>query len=76
VRIALDRKSIAREDSFLHLDKDDRFAATYRAINPQMMLPTLIDRDIKLSQSLAILEYLDEANPELPLSPADTVARA
>src|SRR5262252_3082437 len=75
VRIALNLKGIAREDSFLHLEKDDQFAAAYRAINPQMVVPTLIDGDIKLFQSLAILEYLDEAYPEPPLLPADSVAR-
>src|SRR5258708_8098301 len=69
VRIALNLKGIAREDSFLHLEKGDQFADAYRAINPQMVVPTLIDGDIKLFQSLAILEYLDEAYPEPPLFP-------
>jgi maleylacetoacetate isomerase len=76
VRIALNLKGIAREDSFLHLEKGDQFASAYRAINPQMVVPTLIDGDIKLFQSLAILEYLDEAYPEPPLLPADPQARA
>jgi glutathione S-transferase len=43
VRIALNLKGIAREDSFLHLEKGDQFAAAYRAINPQMVVPTLIE---------------------------------
>jgi maleylacetoacetate isomerase len=76
VRIALNLKGIAREDSFLHLEKGDQFADAYRAINPQMVVPTLIDGDVKLFQSLAILEYLDEAYPEPPLLPADPQARA
>ena len=76
VRIALNLKGIAREDSFLHLEKGDQFADAYRAINPQMVVPTLIDGDVKLFQSLAILEYLDEAYPEPPLLPADPLARA
>jgi glutathione S-transferase len=63
VRIALNLKGIAREDSFLHLEKGDQFAAAYRAINPQMVVPTLIDGDVKLFQSLAILEYLEEKVP-------------
>src|SRR5947209_12696324 len=62
VRIALNLKGIAREDSFLHLEKGDQFAAAYRAINPQMVVPTLIDGDVKLFRSLAILEYL-KASP-------------
>jgi maleylacetoacetate isomerase len=76
VRIALNLKGIAREDSFLHLEKGDQFADAYRAINPQMVVPTLIDDDIKLFQSLAILEYLEERYPEPPLLPSDPVARA
>jgi maleylacetoacetate isomerase len=76
VRIALNLKGIAREDSFLHLEKGDQFDAAYRAINPQMVVPTLIDGDVKLFQSLAILEYLDEAYPEPPLLSADPQARA
>src|ERR1700751_4450258 len=76
VRIALNLKGIAREDSFLHLEKGDQFAAAYRAINPQMVVPTLIDGDIKLFQSLAILEYLEEKFPKPPLLPAEAQARA
>ena len=76
VRIALNLKGIARENNFLHLEKGDQFAAAYRAINPQMVVPTLIDGDVKLFQSLAILEYLDEKYPEPPVLPADPVARA
>jgi Glutathione S-transferase, N-terminal domain len=61
---------------FLHLEKGDQFDAAYWAINPQMVVPTLVDGDVKLFQSLAILEYLDEAYPEPPLLPADPLARA
>ena len=75
-RIALNRKGIAREDSFLHLERGEQFTPSYRAINPQMVVPTLVDGDVKLFQSLAILEYLDEKYPEPPLLPADTQARA
>src|ERR1700746_3584246 len=75
VRIALNLKGVTREDSFLHLEKGDHFAAEYRTINPQMVVPTLIDGDVNLFQSLAILEYLDEKYPEPPLLPADPVAR-
>src|SRR6476660_4595898 len=76
VRIALNLKGIAREDSFLHLERGDQFAAEYRAINPQMVVPTLLDGDNKLFQSLAILEYLDEQYPQPPLLPREARARA
>jgi maleylacetoacetate isomerase len=76
VRIALNLKGLKREDSFLHLEKGDQFAPAYRALNPQMVVPTLIDGEAKLFQSLAILEYLEEKFPEPPLLPADIEARA
>ena len=76
VRIALNLKGISREDSFLHLERGDQFAAEYRALNPQMMVPTLIDGTAELFQSLAILEYLEERHPRPPLLPAEPEARA
>jgi maleylacetoacetate isomerase len=76
VRIALNLKGLSHEDTYLHLEKGDQFAADYRALNPQMVVPTLVDGDVKLFQSLAILEYLDEKYPEPPLLPSDLAARA
>ena len=76
VRIALNLKGVARDDVFLHLEKGDQFAPAYRALNPQMVVPTLIDGEAKLFQSLAILEYLDEKYPEPPLLPKDIAGRA
>ncbi len=78
VRVALNLKRLAREDVFLHLEKGDQFAAQYRALNPQMVVPTLVDGEARLFQSLAILEYLDEKYPEPPLLPpaSDLAARA
>jgi maleylacetoacetate isomerase len=76
VRIALNLKGLAHDDTFLHLEKGDQFAAEYKALNPQMVVPTLIDGDVKLFQSLAILEYLDEKFPEPPLLPGDAAGRA
>lgn len=78
VRIALNLKGVPREEVYLHLEKGDQFAAEYRALNPQMVVPTLIDGETKLFQSLAILEYLDEKYPDPPLlpPPSDIAARA
>jgi maleylacetoacetate isomerase/maleylpyruvate isomerase len=76
VRIAMNLKGLAHEDTYLHLEKGDQFDPAYKAINPQMVVPTLIDGDVKLFQSLAILEYLDEKYPHPPLLPKDIAARA
>jgi maleylacetoacetate isomerase len=76
VRIALNLKGLAHEDTFLHLERGDQFAAEYRTLNPQMMVPTLIDDGVELFQSLAILEYLDEKHPHPPLLPPEPEARA
>ena len=76
VRIALNLKGVARDEAYLHLEKGDQFDAEYRRLNPQMVVPTLVDGETKLFQSLAILEYLDEKYPEPPLLPADLAARA
>src|SRR5665213_2847057 len=76
VRIALNLKGLARDDEFLHLEKGDQFRPDYKAINPQMVVPTLIDGDITLFQSLAILEYLEEKFPTPRLLPTDLEGRA
>ena len=76
VRIALNLKGLAHDDTFLHLEKGDQFRPEYKALNPQMVVPTLVDGDVKLFQSLAILEYLDEKYPDPPLLPSDLAARA
>src|ERR1700680_577189 len=76
VRIAMNLKGLAHEDTYLHLEKGDQFDPAYKALNPQMVVPTLIDGDTKLFQSLAILEYLEEQYPNPPLLPKDPAARA
>ena len=77
VRIALHLKGLKAEMVFIDLSKDDHLTAPYRLVNPEMVLPTLIDGEgPPLRQSLAILEYLEEQYPERPLLPKDAHARA
>jgi maleylacetoacetate isomerase len=77
VRIALALKGLDVELVTLDLLKGDQFADGYRALNPEMVVPTLVEGDHPpLSQSLAILEFLEEQHPKPPLLPADPYARA
>jgi len=79
VRIALNLKGIAYEMQSVHLVKDGghNLRPEYRAVNPQMRVPTLItDGGDTLIQSLAMIEYLDEVHPQPPFLPKDPIARA
>ncbi|HKV13493.1 MAG TPA: maleylacetoacetate isomerase [Reyranella sp.] len=77
VRIALNLKGIAVDQAFRHLRKGEQRAPDYAAINPQKLVPALVlDSGEVLTQSLAILEYLEETHPEPPLLPKDPVERA
>lgn len=76
VRIALNLKGLAYEPSFVHLPKGQHRAPGYCALNPQALVPTLADAGRLLTQSLAIIEYLEETHPQPPLLPADPPGRA
>lgn len=78
VRIGLNLKGIEAERHTLHLLKDggQQFAESFTALNPQQLVPVLEDGDVRLIQSLAILEYLDETHPEPPFLPEGAAARA
>jgi len=77
VRIALNLKDLTVEHAFRHLRKGEQRAPDYLALNPQGLVPTLITDDgSALTQSLAIIEWLDETWPEPPLLPAEPWARA
>lgn len=78
VRIALALKGIVWDAVPVHLLKDggQHKAPAYRALNPLGLVPTLVDGDAVIGQSLAILEYLEETHPAPALLPAGPVARA
>ena len=76
VRIALNLKGLAYEAAFVHLARHEQFDPTYAAVNRQNLIPSLLDDGHALTQSLAIVEYLEERHPEPPLLPADALGRA
>jgi maleylpyruvate isomerase len=79
VRIALNLKGLPYEMVPIHLTKDGGYQRKpeFAAVNPQMRVPALaLSSGDVLTQSLAIIEYLDEINPEPPLLPADALQRA
>ena len=79
VRIALNLKNLPYDMVSIHLTKDGGRQRTpeFRAVNPQMRVPALeLSGGEVLTQSLAIIEYLDEIQPEPPLLPSEAIARA
>jgi maleylacetoacetate isomerase len=79
VRIALNLKGLAYERHEVHLVRDggEHLTPDYRAINPQARVPALeLDDGTILTQSPAILEWIEENHPEPPLLPVDPVLRA
>ena len=77
VRIAVNLKKLAVEHVPHHLRKGEQRAPAYLALNPQGLVPTLeLDDGTALTQSLAIIEWLDETYPDPRLLPSDPLARA
>jgi maleylacetoacetate isomerase len=76
VRIALNLKGLEPEMEFINLVMGQQQQKSYEEVNPQRVVPTLMDKGRTFRQSLAILEYLEEAYPEPPLLPKDPFARA
>ena len=77
VRIALNLKGLPTDHLPHHLRKGEQCAPAYLAINPQGLVPTLEGDDgAVLTQSLAIIEWLDETRPNPPLLPKDPLRRA
>lgn len=78
VRIALGLKGLPYDYVSVHLNRDggEQFKPAFSARNPQQLVPVLSDGEADVSQSLAIIEYLDEAYPARPLLPSAPLARA
>ena len=78
VRIALNLKGIRYESAPVHLTRDggEQKQSRYQDINPQMLVPTLEEGEVRIGQSLAIMEYLEEVYPEPALLPGDSFQRA
>ena len=78
VRIALNLKGLDYAHTAIHLLRDggEQFGPDYLALNPQGQVPAFEDAGAVLTQSLAIVEYLEETQPEPPLLPSDPIARA
>ncbi len=77
VRIALNLKGLTYQPVFVHLAKGEHRQPDYAKVNPQALLPTLeLDDGTRLTQSLAIIEWLDEKHPTPALLPKEALARA
>jgi maleylacetoacetate isomerase len=78
VRIALNLKGLETNDHYIHLRRDggEQKKSAYLKVNPQALVPTLIDGPLALSQSLAILEYLNEKHPKPSIVPDEITDRA
>ncbi len=78
VRMALNLKGLDYEIRPVHLVRDggEQYAEDYTALNPQQLVPTLVDGETVITQSMAMLEYLEERHPERALLPTDPVERA
>ncbi len=76
VRIALALKGLPYDYKPVHLTKNEQFTESYAAVSAARLVPLLRDGDAVFTQSLAIIEYLDETHPEPPLLPPDAAGRA
>jgi maleylacetoacetate isomerase len=78
VRIALNLKQIEYDTRPVHLVRDggEQRSPEYLAVNPQGLVPAFVEGGLTITQSLAIVAYLDETRPEPPLLPADPADRA
>jgi len=81
VRVAMNLKGVPRRETNVDIDGGEQLGDAYRAVNPLGGIPALVDHGLgagalPMTQSLAILEFLDETHPQPPLLPADPHGRA
>ncbi|QCP48131.1 maleylacetoacetate isomerase [Trinickia violacea] len=78
VRIALNLKNLPYDYAPIHLLRSggEQLTPEYRKLNPDALVPTLVDGDAEIQQSLAIIEYLEETHPNPPLLPRAALDRA
>ena len=76
VRAALNLKGLAYRENIVDLSKGEQFEAGFHQLNAQHALPVLEHAGLRLTQSLPIIEYLDETWPQVSLLPADAAGRA
>jgi maleylacetoacetate isomerase len=76
VRIALALKGLAYDYKAVHIAKNEHLSGAYAAMAASSLVPSLVDAEHTLSQSMAIIEYLDETHPMPPLLPGTALDRA
>jgi maleylpyruvate isomerase len=76
LRIALNLKGLSCERAMIDLRSEQHLGAEFKAVNPQQLVPALDIGDTVLTQSPAIIEWLEERHPTPPLLPANPLARA
>lgn len=76
VRIALAMKGLDYDYMPVHLQRKEQFSESYAQVSAARLVPTLVDDGAVLTQSLAIIEYLEETHPTPPLLPSDPIGRA
>ncbi|RWT32132.1 maleylacetoacetate isomerase, partial [Aeromonas caviae] len=75
VRLVLQLKGLDYEQHPVNLRQGEQKEKAYRRVNPQGLVPFLVDDDVHLGQSVAIMEYLDETYPAYPLMPSAPIER-
>nr|GEZ86145.1 glutathione S-transferase zeta class-like [Tanacetum cinerariifolium] len=75
IRIALNLKGLDYEPKFVNFFENEQFSPEYMKINPMGYVPAIVDGDMVLTESFAILLYLEETYPQHPLIPRDLAKR-